>query len=39
MLLDPATGTPTRLRTQRNEDGTKDRVAAKSGRAIPKATS
>ena len=37
MLLDPATGQPTRLRTKRNEDGTKERVAAKSGRAIAKA--
>ena len=37
MLLDPQSGKPTRLRAQRNEDGTKDRVAAKSGRAIPKA--
>ena len=38
MLIDPETGKPTRLRTKQNDDGTKDRVAAKSGRAIPKAT-
>ena len=37
MLIDPATGKPTRVRTQQNEDGTKDRVA-KSGRALPRAT-
>lgn len=34
MLLDPASGEPTRLRIKHNDDGTKDRVAAKSGRAI-----
>lgn len=34
MLLDPANGEPTRIRKQRAEDGTKSRVAAKSGRAI-----
>ena len=38
MLIDPETGKPTRLRTKQNEDGTKDRVAAKSGRALPRAT-
>ncbi|MBW3628977.1 MAG: 50S ribosomal protein L24 [Gemmatimonadetes bacterium] len=38
MLLDPETGKPTRLRTKQNDDGTKDRVAAKSGRALPRAT-
>ena len=37
MLLDPASGEPTRLRRQTNQDGTKDRVAVKSGRALPKA--
>jgi large subunit ribosomal protein L24 len=37
MLLDPATSEPTRVRFQRAQDGSKDRVAAKSGRAIPKA--
>ena len=37
MLLDPQSGKPTRLRAKTNADGTKDRVAAKSGRAIPKA--
>jgi large subunit ribosomal protein L24 len=37
MLIDPATGEPTRVRVQKNEDGTKDRVAVKSGRVVPKA--
>jgi large subunit ribosomal protein L24 len=37
MLIDPATGEPTRVRIQRNADGTKDRVAIKSGRVVPKA--
>ncbi len=37
MLIDPATGEPTRVRMQQNADGTKDRVSVKSGRAIPKA--
>lgn len=37
MLIDPATGEPTRVRMQINADGTKDRVAVKSGRVIPKA--
>ena len=37
MLLDPATGEPTRVRFQRSEDGTKERVGAKSGRALPRA--
>ena len=36
MLLDPASGEPTRVRVKKNDDGTKDRVAAKSGRAIGK---
>jgi large subunit ribosomal protein L24 len=36
MLLDPASGEPTRVRVKQNDDGTKDRVAAKSGRAIGK---
>jgi large subunit ribosomal protein L24 len=34
MLLDSSTGKPTRVRTQRNADGSKDRVAVKSGKAI-----
>ena len=37
MLLDPATGEPTRLRTQMGEDGRRERIAARSGRVIPKA--
>jgi large subunit ribosomal protein L24 len=37
MLIDPASGEPTRIRMQENADGTKDRVAIKSGRVIPRA--
>ena len=37
MLLDPASGEPTRIRTQQADDGVRDRVAAKSGRAFPRA--
>jgi len=36
MLLDPATGEPTRTRKRIDEDGTKERVSAKSGEPIPK---
>ena len=35
MLLD-ADGVPTRVRARVNEDGTKERVSAKSGAAIPR---
>ena len=34
MLLDPSTGVPTRVRSQRNADGSKDRVAVTSGKVI-----
>jgi large subunit ribosomal protein L24 len=34
MLIDPSTGKPTRVRVQRNDDGSKDRVAVKSGKVI-----
>jgi large subunit ribosomal protein L24 len=37
MLLDPATGEPTRVRRQRASDGTGERVAVKSGRVLPRA--
>lgn len=37
MLLDPESGKPTRVRNRRNADGTSERVAAKSGKVIPKA--
>ena len=37
MLLDPASGEPTRVRSQAGEDGKRERVAARSGRVIPKA--
>ena len=36
MLLDPKSGRPTRLRTRIDEDGTKERLAAKSGESIPR---
>ena len=37
MLLDPKSGNPTRTRRQIDEDGTKERIAVKSGEAIPRA--
>jgi large subunit ribosomal protein L24 len=37
MLLDPTTGEPTRIRTQRKENGPAERVSVKSGRVIPRA--
>jgi large subunit ribosomal protein L24 len=37
MLLDPASGEPTRLRSQVGEDGKRQRVSAKSGNVIPRA--
>src|SRR5690606_15240790 len=36
MLIDPTTGEPTRVRYQRAKDGTKERIAVKSGNAIPR---
>ena len=36
MLLDPKSGTPTRVRRQIDADGTKERISAKSGDAIPR---
>jgi large subunit ribosomal protein L24 len=36
MLLDPKSGEPTRTRRQIDEDGTKERIAVKSGDAIPR---
>ena len=36
MLLDPQTGAPTRVRARIDTDGTKERVGAKSGDAIPR---
>jgi large subunit ribosomal protein L24 len=37
MLIDPATGEPSRVRWRVEEDGTKERIAVKSGNPIPKA--
>ncbi len=36
MLVDPATGEPSRVRQRIEEDGTKERIAVKSGNPIPK---
>ena len=36
MLLDPKSGEPTRLRRRIDDDGTKERIAVKSGDAIPR---
>jgi len=37
MLLDPATGEPTRVRRQTAADGSRERASVKSGRVIPRA--
>jgi len=37
MLLDPKSGEPTRIRARIDADGTKERISAKSGTAIPRA--
>ncbi len=36
MLLDPKTGKPTRIKARVDADGTKERVAVKSGDVIPR---
>jgi large subunit ribosomal protein L24 len=36
MLLDPKSGAPTRTRRKIDDDGTKERIAVKSGDAIPR---
>jgi large subunit ribosomal protein L24 len=36
MLLDPKSGEPTRIRRKKNEDGSVERLSAKSGRPIPR---
>ena len=36
MLIDPKSGEPTRYRNRVEEDGTKERIATKSGQPIPK---
>jgi large subunit ribosomal protein L24 len=36
MLLDPKKGIPTRIRRRIDDDGTKERISAKSGDAIPR---
>ena len=36
MLIDPKTGAPTRTRMRLDEDGTKERIAVKTGEAIPR---
>jgi hypothetical protein len=37
MLLDPASGEPTRIRKQVDAEGRRQRIAAKSGKPIPAA--
>jgi hypothetical protein len=37
MLLDPKSGEPTRVRSTVGADGKRERVAVKSGQAIPRA--
>jgi len=36
MLLDPKSGTPTRVRRRLDKDGTVERIAVKSGQPIPR---
>ena len=36
MLIDPATGEPSRVRTRIEGDGTKERISVKSGNPIPR---
>ena len=36
MLVDPKTGEPTRIRRQKDKDGTVERIAVKSGQPIPR---
>jgi len=36
MLIDPATDEPSRVRVRVEEDGTKERIAVKSGNPIPR---
>jgi large subunit ribosomal protein L24 len=36
MLLDPKSGDPTRVKVRINDDGTKERLAVKSGDALPR---
>jgi len=36
MLIDPATGEASRTRVRLEEDGTKERIAVKSGNPVPK---
>ncbi|HTS89140.1 MAG TPA: 50S ribosomal protein L24 [Gemmatimonadales bacterium] len=36
MLIDPKTGEPTRIRRQKDADGTLERIAVRSGQSIPR---
>lgn len=36
MLVDPASGKASRVRVQKNKDGTKERIAVKTGNPIPR---
>lgn len=37
MLVDPASGEPSRVRVRLESDGTKERIAVKSGNPVPRA--
>jgi large subunit ribosomal protein L24 len=37
MLIDPTSGDPSRVRTLVAEDGSKERIAVKSGNPVPRA--
>ena len=37
MLIDPTSGEPSRFRTRVDDDGTKERIAVRSGNPIPRA--
>jgi len=36
MLIDPSSGNPSRVRIRMEKDGTKERIAVKSGNAVPR---
>jgi len=36
MLIDPASGEPSRIRARIEEDGTKERIAVKTGNPVPR---
>jgi large subunit ribosomal protein L24 len=36
MLIDPATGEPSRVRSKRDADGTRERISTRTGNPVPK---